>query len=790
MMKRLLLAGTTLAAICVATTPLAAQTAPVENQAVADDSGAIDDIVVTAQKRSESIQDVPIAVSALSQDQLAAPTLTGIRDIAGRVPSLVIDTVSSGPKSAAISIRGISFDDIEKSFDPAVGVVVDGVFVGTNTGQLLDSFDFSGLEVLRGPQGTLFGRNTIGGVINVTRSRPTGEFGGKASLSYSSFDTKTAKAVINTPSIGGVLAFKGFVYYDQTDGYYWNETLNRRAGGNKSLSAGVTALFTPASNIEAIVTYEHGRERGETISSSLSTSSEVVCSAAISGFLGSPLAPAEECNRGSLPNGGIYTIFQNIETPLSNDSDAITANINVDIGALKLTSVTGWRKNKEDLTQDFDATSVDLFATHRPQTFRQFSQELRLAGDIAPWLNALVGVYYYDSHYQLSQSSNFGAGIAGAGFPPIVLRQDTTGDATSYAAFTDLQIKPTEQLTIGLGARWTHDKKAVFNNYGQVAALVDLTQPGWDGECVQIVGLLFPGVPAYGPASNCNATKSFSKFTYRGTASYELSNNQRLYASVSRGFRSGGFNARAGSPTSLGPYAPEVVDAYEVGLKADWFDRHLRTNFAVYQNDYNNKQEEVVQPSAPGSPNPQETVIQNAASARIRGFEAEIVAQPAIEGLSFSASLSYIDAKYSNFLKDVNGDNVPDDVSTLTLRRAPKWTWSLGADYTHELGSGDVNFSALFRHTDSMQTCIVPAQPIVLGQVTNDPRCLSDPRNVLDLSAGYAWKLNGAEVDFTVFARNLTNDRGISGALPVAGLFTFGIARAPRSYGAQIQVKF
>ncbi|MEO5598066.1 MAG: TonB-dependent receptor [Novosphingobium sp.] len=791
-MRHHLLSSTLLAAGVLLAVPAAAQDAPASS-APADASQAPDngvgDIVVTAQRRSESIQAVPIAVSALSSAQLASPTISGIKDIAGRVPGLIIDTVSSGPKAAAISIRGISFDDIEKSFDPAVGVVVDGVFIGTNTGQLLDSFDLSGLEVLRGPQGTLFGRNTIGGVVNVTRTKPTGQLGGKFSFGYSSFNTKTGKAVINLPSIGGLIALKGFAYYDQTDGYYFNATLNRRAGKDKSISGGVTALITPSSNIEALITYEHSSERGETVGSSLSNSSEVLCNAFLSGFLGTPLAPANQCNRNSLPDHGLYTIFQQIETPLRNDSNSVSANINVTLGNFKLTSVTGWQSNKEDLVQDFDATSVQFFETHRPQTYRQFSQELRIAGDVTPWLNALLGAYYFKSQYNLSQTSHFGAGLAGAGFPAIDVQQDTKGDAKSYAVFSDLQIKPTDRLTIGLGARWTHDDKAIFNDYGQVPFLVRLTQPNWNGQCVQVVGLLAPGVPAYGPANNCTFSKGFSKFTYRATASYEVADAVRVFGSVSRGYRSGGFNGRAGSPTSVGPYQPEVVDAFELGLKADWLDHKLRTNFSVFQNNYKNKQEEVVQPSPPGAANPQETVIQNAANARVRGFEAEITARPTSD-LTLTGSLSYLDGKYINFFKDVNGDNVADNVSTLTLRRAPHWTYSVGADYVHEMASGTVHANVLFRHVSPMQTCIVPAAPVVLGQVTNDPRCLSNSRNNLDASIGYTVKVGDAEVDLTVYGRNLTDNRGISGVLPVAGLMTFGIARSPRSFGVQAQVKF
>jgi iron complex outermembrane receptor protein len=774
------------ALLLIMSSPALAQSAPpADGQAAtpaptpAPDGSGLPDIIVTAQKRNESIQSVPVAVTALSAKELNSPTLTDIRDVAGRVPGLVVDNVTAGPSAAAIAIRGISFEDIEKSFDPAVGVSVDGVFIGTNTGQLLDSFDLADFEVLRGPQGTLFGRNTIGGVISVARTKPTGEFGVKASFSYSSFDTKTGKLVVNLPTIGNIIALKAFAFWDDTAGYYHNVSLNRRAGKYATLSGGVTAKITPMSGVEALITYEHQRERGETVSTAYSvTGKDLLCSIG---------APANQCDRLSLPDGGQYDVFQNEPTPVISDTDAVTGNLNIDLGgSFSLTSVTGYRRNTEDVTQDFDGTTVPFFLARRVQTFHQFSEELRVVGDVTPWLNVLVGGYYYNSGYKLNQTTST---ILVPAFLGGALSQFVDHTSKSYAGFTDVKIKPTENLTIGIGGRYTRDEKSIFNNYSQIIPLVQLSLPNYTNECIQIVGLLAPGVPQYGAANNCSGKASFGKFTWRASVDYKIAPGKLIYASYSTGFRSGGFNGRAASPTSLGPYQPENVRAYEIGLKADWLDRRLRTNFALYQTDYTNKQEEVVQPSPPGSANPQETVVLNAASARIKGFEAEITALPD-DHLSFHASFAYTDAKYRSFFKDVNGDNIPDNVSTLTLRRAPKWAWSVGADYDHELGAGKIDISTSFRFIDKYATCIVPNTPVVLGQVINDTRCVTNPRETLDASIGYTTKLGGIETRFTLFGRNLTDNRGISSVLPVSGLFTFSGARPPRSFGGEIQVKF
>lgn len=781
---------------CALAAPALAQDSP-PPQPSDQDTSAIREIIVTAQKRNESVQDIPIAVTALDEQALNSETVSDIRDIAGRVPSLVVDNVGAGPSAAAIAIRGISFEDIEKSFDPAVGVVVDGVFIGTNTGQLLDTFDMERLEVLRGPQGTLFGRNTIGGVINVTRTRPTAEAGAAGQVAYSRFNTKRGRLVLNSGKLGDFIAIKAFGFYDKTDGYYRNVIKNEREGEYETLSGGVTALISPSDAITMQLTYEHMRERGETVVAPLSAQGkDVFCIAP-----GAPnFSPANQCGRFAQKDRGLYTTFSQLETPVRNDTDALTANIDIELSnAFTLTSVTGYRTNDESVRQDFDATSVNFFDTLRVQDFRQFSQELRIVGDITDKINLLVGAYYFKSSYENDQRTFLGSLATGGA--PATLRQYVEHDATSYAGFADLRFDLTDQLTVAVGGRYTRDKKRIFNNYGRIPALVAITIPTYDGQsCVGVTGLLTlaPGVvvPAYSPANNCNGAKSFSKFTWRANANYEFDSDKSAYISFNRGFRSGGFNGRGGSPTSLGPYQPEVVDAYEVGLKADWLDRTLRTNFAAYYTKYDNKQEEIVQATPPGSSSPQETVVRNASSATIKGFEAEAIVQMSKE-FSANMSFSYTDAKFDRFFNDVVGrtagsapDMIPDDVSNLQLRRAPKYQWSAGLAYTREFGGGRLDASTLLRFQSKYATCIAPARPRIPGAIVTDERCITEDRENLSAQIGYTVFTGAGEFDIGIFGRNLTNHKGLASTLPVAGLFTFGAALEPRTYGIQAGFKF
>jgi len=756
---------------------------------------ALREIIVTAQKRSENIQTVPIAVTAFDQTALSQATVKDLRDISGRVPSLVVDSVPSSPSTASIALRGISFDDVEKSFDPAVGVAVDGVFIGTNTGQLLDSFDMERLEVLRGPQGTLFGRNTIGGVINVTRTKPTQDMGIKGEFAYSSYDTKRGRLVVNSGELGGLIALKAFGYWDKTGGFVQNVVQNRKDGRYETLTGGITALITPSSTLTATIGYEHTRERGESVSVPTSNGTDLFC--AFSGFPG--FSPASECNRFTASSDrGAYQTYETGPRGIRNDTDAVSSNIEWDLShAVKLFSVTGYQRNHEDANADFDGTQIDFFNTRRIQYYHQFTQELRVVADLSRRINLLLGGYYFNSGYTLEQSTFIGPALGN-----VVIGQFTEHHSRSFAGFADAQFKLSDRFKVTLGGRYTQDKKDIFTNYGQIAQLVQLTQPSYSGtQCVAATGTFSPApglvLPVYGPANNCSAKASFGKFTWRANGEYSIAPGKMVYASYSKGFRSGGFNSRATDPSALGPYQPETVDAYEVGLKADWLDHTLRTNIALYYSKYRNKQEEVVQPSPAGAANPQETVVKNAASATIKGVEIETIAQ-LNDDFSANASFSYTDAHYRHFFNDVVGnttgsaaDNIPDDVSTLSLRRAPRYQWSVGLNYSHEVGNGRIDASTLLRYSSKYATCIVPNQPVTPGQVTNDSRCFTKDRENLSAQIGYTYYLGAKrELNIAVFGRNLTNVHDIMGTLPVAGLFTFSTPYQPRVFGIQAGFKY
>ena len=298
--------------------------------------------------------------------------------------------MNAGPSAAAIAIRGISFEDIEKSFDPAVGVLIDGVYLGTNTGQLTDAFDVQSIEVLRGPQGTLFGRNTTGGVISLRRTRRPASGASTSTPSRATTAAWTTTLVVNLPEIANV-STKLFYSRRISDGYVDNVTLNRDDTNRSDVQRyGVSFLWKPIAGFDDLLTIEREKENSRPDQGSLSTSGDIVCggipvpwprSGARSCFPAtrrpSP-RPANECNRNT--SGDLYTTFTNILQRAVNDEIDVTNEANYHIGNITLTSVTGYRTSHEDTVQDFDATSVRFYETDRPERYHQVSQELRAAG--------------------------------------------------------------------------------------------------------------------------------------------------------------------------------------------------------------------------------------------------------------------------------------------------------------------------------------------------------------------------------------------------------------------------
>jgi iron complex outermembrane recepter protein len=729
-------------------------------QDAADSSGdAAEDgteIIVSARRRDESLQDTPIAITAINTAMLENKASANIGDLTGAAPGLLITQQNSGAQAANISIRGLTYADIEKSQTPTVGVVVDGITIGTNTGQLQDAFDIGQIEVLRGPQGTLFGANTIGGVVSITRTKPTMEPGLKAEITYGRWNTWAAKAIANYGD-GETWGIKAWYFHGETDGFYRNVTRNVDAGWSKSDSYGASLLFKPAgSDFDAQLTVENVVQSFDPVVSNLANSSEVFCL----------FEPAVECNRNTTSD--LYTTFGDAARSKYNAPDA-TLQMNYDLGGVKLTSITGWRHSNEKQTQDFDGSSTDLYYVDRRQHYTQWSQELRAAGEMFDGFDYVVGGYFFSSKYDLTQWSRvFGFNSS---IPPTVFdtnSQHVEGKTKSYAFFGDFNWSFADNWRLSFGGRWSHDNKKLTNAFATS-------------------GLIGAG------------DANFSKFTPKVGIDFRPNSDTMVYASWSRGYRSGGFSPRAATAaTASTPFFPETVDAYEVGAKIALLDRKLEINLAGYYSDYKNMQQNL---TVPGGPTGNQTITGNVpGGASIKGIEIDATLRP-VDGLRITASSAYMKSRFRNFIANgvlPSSAIGPFDFSANRLIYAPKFTASLAAEYSVPTSFGEVVVNGGWRHISPYdeQLSIASLTPATINGVPgvivngNDPRVRTTTQDLLDASLTFNFDLSGTDAYFRVFGRNLANEKTTTHAFTVAGLWSFGMALEPRTYGATIGVKF
>jgi iron complex outermembrane receptor protein len=733
--------------------PSFAQEAPQAAEEV--DSG---EIIVSARRRDEALQDTPIAITAVNAAMLENKASVNIGDLQGAAPGLLITQQNSGAQAANLAIRGLTYADIEKSQTPTVGVVIDGVTIGTNTGQLQDAFDIGQIEVLRGPQGTLFGANTIGGVISIERTKPTMETGGKAEFSYGRWNTWAGKGILNLGD-GETFGVKAWYSHNESDGYYYNTTSKKRTGGSKSDSYGASVLFKPnGSDFDAQLTVENLEQSFVPVNLSLTKAGEA--------FFGIATPPTSLYEISGLPTAASYK------------APAATLRMNYDAGGVKLTSITGWRKSDEFQTQDFGTAS--FYYVRREQKYTQWSQELRAAGQIGDNFDYVVGGFYFKSHYNFVQYTNIGGGnalltstnpaVTAPGF------QIEFASTKSYAGFGDFNWNVADGLRVSFGGRWTHDTKVLNNGFQ---------------------GNPFPGGKA-----------NFSKFTPKVGVDWRPNGNTMLYAGWTRGYRSGGFSPRAGDAIrATTAFQPETIDSYEVGAKLDLMDRKMQLNLAAFVADYKDMQQNLTIPCTCATGN--QTITGNVpGGALIKGIEADATVRVA-EGFKITASAAVTDSHFRNFV--VGGLNpagviVPFDFSKNRLIYAPKFSGSITSEYKVPTSFGSVATSLSLRHISpyDQQVSIggvsgnLTTGPIIVNG--NDSRVRTKTQDLLDASITANFTIGGSEAYFRIYGRNLANIKTTTAAFTVAqsvtpasgvtGLWAFASSLEPRSYGATIGVKF
>lgn len=602
-----------------------AQTSP--DQATSTSSGGLDEIIVTAQKRAESLQDTPISIAALDAEALETKRVTSLVELASGVPNVQISPGTVSPNSVRIMIRGIGQLGNEVTRDAPVAVYQDGVYLGRTQGMGNELADLERVEVLRGPQGTLYGRNATGGAINfITKAPELGEFSFEQKFTVANLDEFRSRSAVNIP-VGDVLAIGLSYVRAKRDGFIRNIGSGEPWFGSLDRNGfRAAALWTPGEALEARYTFDYTKIKDT------SNFAAVV-----------PFFPPE----AERPKTGSPFVedFQPNSTRVQGHNLTLSYALS-DMVSLK--SITGYRKLDGFEYQDFNTGVFGPFSLSRVSDKtdqKQFSQEFQVIGDaIDGRLQYIAGLYYFT---EKGDSSSLQRTPTGRNLRTATFKNEAYavfGQGTFTPAFLDQRL----HLTVGL--RWSKDERK--------ASLLNVSTP--------LSGSAFTLIDGSGD-------NSFNDVSPSGTLQFDITEDVNIYAKVVKGYKSGGFSLTASSPASFARgFGPEEIISYEAGLKSELFDRRVRFNFAVFYNDYKDIQTNVI--------NTRDARIYdviNAGKAVTKGFDADITVLIA-QGLTIQGSYGYVDAKYKEVV-DLEGNDI---TKNFVMPHAPENSFSVSANYT------------------------------------------------------------------------------------------------------------
>lgn len=630
--------------------------------------GGLEIIVVTARKTSENLQDTPISITAFTAETLEARGITSINRIQDFTPNLTFQNTPSNSgiaSNAAVYIRGIGQSDFAPTVEPGVGIYIDGVYLGRSAGSVFELVDVESIEVLRGPQGTLFGRNTIGGAINITTSQPNDELRIKGDIKYGTDDLLIVRGLISGP-LSDALFAKVSGAITRQDGYVDAPNLGTKLGNKDTKTIrGALRLAPPSSSLEITLAGDYSRDKSNgppvvvTGVDQNELGSFVTLQNAVFSGLGDPtlcFTPAQTTNPGCY-NQQFFSNDTNFSTgrtfsDLELWSLALTASYEI-AQDVELKSITALRRINGSFAQDRDGSPLVINEVFDTFSQKQFSQELQIVGRSADnRLNYVGGLYYFTESGENTNPIDF-----------LVVSAQSGGfyDYENWAAFGQIGYEFIDGLTVTGGIRYTEDRK----NY-----LPDQFVTGG------ITGI--PNGTRIVPFATVSA--NVNKWTPMVNVRYEASEDFMVYATFSQGFKSGGFTQRIFPPeASLPSFLPETIDSYEAGFKLTALDNRLRVNGSVYYNDYQELQLLVSDGSRVGP------FITNAGKARIQGFELETNFAPG-GGFRLNAAVGLTDAAFKQLDNGVQGLTLDSEFVLV-----PKWTASASAEKDFDLaGSGTI----------------------------------------------------------------------------------------------------
>lgn len=696
----------------------------------APNGSVLGEIVVTAQRRAERLQDVPIAITAITASNLSAAGIATTGDLNLVVPGLNYTSVAG---YVLPRIRGVGSTTSVGGNENEVATYIDGVYVASSTSSMLSFNNVEEVSVLKGPQGTLFGRNATGGVIQVTTRDPKQTFGGQASVTAANLETFGGDFYVTGGLTSALSADLALHFNSQSEGFGRN-LYNGRQINNVPVDLGLRSKFKleldDKTTIRVALDYEQLK-------------ANIPAYRPVFGSLSST---------GAEYTGGTFDINSNTQPVSENKQNGESITLNRDLGGASLVSITAHRESKYDFTVDSDKTPSFLAATGVIEKDHQFSEEMHLLSAPHAPLQWLLGIYYFHAGTSFTTAAANPATTA-------VLYTDQVAD--SVAGFAQATYRITPKLGLTAGFRYTYEERN-FTGSGEITH----STPTSGAAPLSSGGPIAPIAPVAGETV-------IEKPTWRLNLDYHFDKNILGYISYNRGFKSGGFNpTRVALP--LDPYQGEQLDAYEIGLKSDLLNGRLRVNAAGYYYQYDNIQVT--------SYNNGVATIYNATSADIYGLDADIAAVP-IEHLTLTGGLSLIHDRFGPFANAVVTTPLPQGGLLLApgnatgnrLPLTPDWTLSAGADYVATLERGRLDLSLNYLHNSGWY-----------GEVDN--RLHQKPYDLVNASATW-WLDDASRYSVQLWAKNLADT--VYAVTLVSSAQASAIALAPgRTFGITLGAKF
>ncbi|MGC6328274.1 TonB-dependent receptor [Rhizorhabdus sp. FW153] len=632
-----------------------------------DSEAGLEEITVTARRQAENLQSTPISITAFSSDRLEAQGITQVSRIQDFTPNLTFANIPSNSgiaSNAAVYIRGIGQNDFAPTVEPGVGIYVDGVYLGRTAGGVFDLIDVNSVEVLRGPQGTLFGRNTIGGAINLTTLQPSDEFRLKGDIKYGTDDRINVRGMVSGPIAEGLYAKLSAGLFSQ-EGYVNAPGLGKKLGNQNTKMVRGAIRFAPVdSRFEATIAADYTRDKSNGAPVTISgidptaTGSFVSLQNAIAtGFGALPgCFSAAGSSNTQCYNNRLFSKTTNFSTaPTYSDLELWSASLTASYDLtdeMQLKSITAIRRINGVFAQDRDGSNLPINHVFDDFTQKQFSQELQFTGKaLDDKLNWVTGLYFFKEKGQDLNRIDF-----------LVVSAQSGGfyDYKNWAAFAQFGYKISDKLTLTGGLRYTQDRKDFLPDQFVISTLAPF--------------LVIPPGTRIVPFQTVKA--DVNKLNPMVNLSYQVTSDAMLYATYSQGFKSGGYTQRIFPPEpSLPSFRPETVDSYEAGFKLMALENRLRLNGALFYTDYKDMQLLVADATRVGP------FITNAGKARIQGFELETNFAPG-GGWRLNAAAGMTDAKFKQLNAGVQG-------LTLDSKFVYVSKWTISASGEKEFGLGD-----------------------------------------------------------------------------------------------------